>query len=756
MDEKEREGYEAVYRAIVTDDPVLFGRYIKSANTRALRYGRFPLLSLCYLYRSKNIVKAYERELAAVSDYVAMEEDYRMYSDFRKRCGRELRFYALGRNPITPLEMLAVLGEDEYLRSRYNLLYKDEAIKERLTAVYRMRWGQQLTFTDKGIKLTRRKIAVGKRAFVTISCAFSVLLLVAAVLLMTILPQSYGGGTEQNPFLITTAAQLEYAASHEGYYLLQKDLTLDEPLDGFVGNLDGNGKTVTLKGVFAEKVTGKLFDINFKLGGDIGFSENYGAVITVNEGELASVGVVLSAAVADKSEGDTCFACFVYENKGTITDCTVDAVVTLSGNGKGDVFLCGLTGINTGTVKNCVITDTSRLTTDSADVSGIAKENGEKGVIDGCVSGAAITQTSTQIGWNPNVAGIALTNNGTLNNCVNNGALSATLNRLETSVGAAVIVAGITATHNGTMTACVNNGTIKGDNQASLSETPDEKAGLQCLAGGLTVTSKGKITDSENRGNVEGKCLRLAYSAGAATLNYGLITDSENHGSIASDGSIESIAGGLTAINHYDAETDMGGNLIKSANKGAVTSVGNGVSLSGGVTGVNYYYVGECVSNASVTATAGDTAYAGGVAAYNYYITVGWQYMLATVELSSAQGAVKATATAAENATALIGGVVGYNNGAVQKSASYCSYATDNSAGYYIGGICGWLIYGRSSSSANCYLKQTNAAFGIGSVLSSDLFGGTSFSEAMDGGTSGYQSAEEVTAAFEAAKGATA
>ena len=61
MIDKERENYERLLRAIIDDNIEEFSSLVKSNATKSIRFGRFPLLSLLYLYGSKRILKVYEK-----------------------------------------------------------------------------------------------------------------------------------------------------------------------------------------------------------------------------------------------------------------------------------------------------------------------------------------------------------------------------------------------------------------------------------------------------------------------------------------------------------------------------------------------------------------------------------------------------------------------------------------------------------------------------------------------------------------------
>ena len=56
--------YNFIINAIKSNDLVLFAKFIK--NNENVSFGRFPILTLLYLYNSKKIIKVYKDELLKI------------------------------------------------------------------------------------------------------------------------------------------------------------------------------------------------------------------------------------------------------------------------------------------------------------------------------------------------------------------------------------------------------------------------------------------------------------------------------------------------------------------------------------------------------------------------------------------------------------------------------------------------------------------------------------------------------------------
>ena len=78
------EKLKQIFDAIKTDDLKSFSSFMLSKNDLNICFGRFPLLSLCYLYKSYKIIDEYEVDLISVKNYTVVDEYYEIYLEFKK------------------------------------------------------------------------------------------------------------------------------------------------------------------------------------------------------------------------------------------------------------------------------------------------------------------------------------------------------------------------------------------------------------------------------------------------------------------------------------------------------------------------------------------------------------------------------------------------------------------------------------------------------------------------------------------------
>ena len=233
------------------------------------------------------------------------------------------------------------------------------------------------------------------------ACKTTVSLLLTLLMLLGAMPLAFAAG---DPVHIKTLEDFQtfVAGDATADAILETDLDLGEWTtaftDGYSGTFDGDGHSITYT---KTNPTGNFHSL-FKILNEGGAIKN----LTV-KGSMAF------------NNARTYNAPFVYENHGTIENCTNEMSISHTGT-KNCQYNAGIAAKNYGTVKNC---------TNKADISvrnyagGIVAQN-MGGDIIGCVNNGAITAT--------NVAGYAggilaavgandSTDNVLIENCVNNG-----------------------------------------------------------------------------------------------------------------------------------------------------------------------------------------------------------------------------------------------------------------------------------------------------------------------------------------------
>ncbi|MDE7297160.1 MAG: hypothetical protein K2N84_07850, partial [Clostridia bacterium] len=118
---------ENLLQAIKKDDTKAFGAFMEKAPCGAYRLGRFPVLSLLYLYKSRRILSAYEESFLRISSHEALREPVEVSKKFSAKAGKCLRLYL--NEIVSPLEMLLILDKTKRLKRVYSFTKPSSAIK---------------------------------------------------------------------------------------------------------------------------------------------------------------------------------------------------------------------------------------------------------------------------------------------------------------------------------------------------------------------------------------------------------------------------------------------------------------------------------------------------------------------------------------------------------------------------------------------------------------------------------------------------
>ena len=100
--------YLNLFEAIKLDDLVTFSVLIENESDKifSTSFGRFPMLSVCYLYNAKKIVTMYEDRLIKIGNFVRVYEPFEIYDKFIKLSKKSFRLYLNDDSTIYPIEML--------------------------------------------------------------------------------------------------------------------------------------------------------------------------------------------------------------------------------------------------------------------------------------------------------------------------------------------------------------------------------------------------------------------------------------------------------------------------------------------------------------------------------------------------------------------------------------------------------------------------------------------------------------------------
>lgn len=454
-----------ILKSIKSDDLVSFATLTKGKNN--LCFGRFPLLTLCYMYGAKKIIKHYFDTLCKIKIYEFVNEPFEAYKKFKFLAGRVLRLYTKDKAIVSPAEMLAILHKDNELKKKFKyFVLNDYAIKA-LNKIYSI-YAQKVEIKDRKIKIQFPKLNRQQKIACWLGIAFGLVMSMSVVGGYGISVYTLGMGTESSPYKISSESRFYQALkSTSGNYILTKDIEIENfnnELE-FSGTFDGDNHTIFIKNLpstsFINKNNGTIKNLNIEYS-DISAETNndVGLFVGDNSGNISNVNIScnnLNITMNKSSEKDLNFAAVAITNNGTIENCTVKLNATLTGTGDGECLAGGIAATNNKDIKNCTFNEGS-IFTNTIDVAGIVAVNNL--LVEDCKNNASISQSSAVNGWSPNASGICMINNASIKHTINTGKISVNSTVEGESVGGSVYAAGICATNYGEVLNSLNKGEI--------------------------------------------------------------------------------------------------------------------------------------------------------------------------------------------------------------------------------------------------------------------------------------------------------
>ena len=705
--------------AIISDDVKTLEKLLYTKDLFRLRFGRFPFLSLAYLYGANKVIRRYEVVLKGITDYIEIEEDFEDYVSFKKKAGKSLRYYVNGQI-VSPVEMAVIVDDSEGART---LINKHTDV-ERISKLYKLT--HDVTPKKKGNSIVvprSKKPNFIELMAVLLIVALSVVFIGGGIVAMEIVPQALGGdGTEVSPMKINSESLLALAFEDSAtrYYHLEKDLTIDVETWQTTENkahIDGGGNTITLKGnltrPFLEKLSGSIKNVTFKFETEIGeIPQNSALLIKTISGTMENLTVDVSdidalvktecGLVGYESTGimrgisvnasgkleevsaleETVIGTLLYKNVGVVENVSVKINFELLGDARkatsentagsfGDAIFGGIVGLNNGQLINSKVEEGSTIKADTLDVGGIVATNQEKATISNTINYANVTQTTLTSFWSPNVGGITMRNYGKINSTKNYGNIVASSNQNK--------------------------------NNTSL------------ILGGITTTNTGVIDKVENYGNISATVKAGTINAGGVGyLNEGTTTNAKNFGTITTL-STDFIDNPTLSNSQKIVEHHVGG--AYGINNGTITKFRNDGNISS-----NHYLT--------------DSACIGGVVGLNYNTS-------SMVSNSQMRGNISASSAKEKNKMLFVGGIVGYLMGVVKDSFNIGAFSTEgNETALSVGAIFGTTrvesdlmgdLYKSGSDWANnYYLIDKGYQRGIGYYYVTSFLGTTNYMEAED------------------------
>lgn len=568
MDELYHQSRE-IFKAVKEDNIKKFDTYMEMGVNRTLRYGKFPLLSVCYLFKANKIIKKYEKMLLNNKSYNKVAEESEIYDKFRSYSKRCFRIYLGADSIISPLEMLYIMGEKQQFEYAYPIAYRNDAVNKNLKKLHKIQTDEELKYKGQVPIIPKKPMTSAVKLLIVISLIISFCGIVCSVgigvnnYLLVI-------GTEDNPYLISSAKQFAQAMDKgDKFFRLTKDIELstNEPYEEFLGNLDGGGHTVTLVGgnYLFRDMKGKISNLKVNVGEitqEIIRDKSF--FVLVNSGEMSNIEFsgTFDLSVSQSASTNLYIGGAIGENSGTIDNFAGNFTVNIQGRTTSNTYLGGLVAINTGTINNIKSTSQSSIVSNTVDIAGLVAINNSGRKILNAVNNAKLIQTTAENQWSPNVGGIVSLNNGFIENSHNSGEISG-ISTAEAGEGeglSQVLVGGIVTVNNGSITDSFNEGKIEGISKSSYVQIGGITAQSSVVAIISKCYSKGEILGKSEREN------SYVFLGGIVGNNNGQITKCYNIASLQISGVGEkdcyiggimgmcnttAISNGLIANNYY-------------------------------------------------------------------------------------------------------------------------------------------------------------------------------------------------------------
>lgn len=519
--------YKNILESIKKDDLKMFTSLTLADKFYDLSYGRFPILSICYLYGSNRILSKFEKKLKEVKTYSIIYEDLDVYKKFKKKAGRSIRLYS--EDIIDPILMLAVLGEGNKLNREVKDLDDDKLDKVKKT--YSLSTSREVK--DKKGKPYFKSNPVSKsiKLFVSLTACFVSIMIVLSSLFFVYI-NGLPNGTRDKPYIVSSSKAFLDSIGDGNYVKLNSNIEILSSIGDVDSNIDGNGKTMYVKNIrdsLFSSFTGSIKDLNIIFDNvTIDVKESICFLITLNSGMIENVNVTIKNSniniIPSNDNEETVYIGFLSSlNGGVIKSSNVNVEsCNVYGYTHVNAYLGGISSKNAGQIIEC--STSGNLQTDTVDVAGICSENASNGEVYKCKNYMNITQTTSSISWNPNVSGVVGDNKGTIYGSINYGNLTATSSAViddsDTETTLSTLIAGISAQNTGIIQYCINKGNINVESE----DTSIMVGGITAYSNGTInmVGSSGKISATYKKDNlllIGGLCGRL-YDTGSCINGY--------------------------------------------------------------------------------------------------------------------------------------------------------------------------------------------------------------------------------------------
>jgi len=679
----DNENLKNLFVAIKNDDVFRFSVFAKNKSDLSVCYGRFPVLSLCYLYKSYRILDLYEDSLIQIKKYTIVDEYYEIYLEFKKYAKKSIRLYLRG-EIISPLEMLSIIDDRKKIANNYKKYEKNDEICKKVKKIYSLSHKTDVETDPKSFVAPSKDLEKKNKIILSSIALFLVFMIVFPILSIVFIKTNYGIGNLSSPIHISNETELATALKRGSkHYILEEDITLTENIcvENFSGTINGNGKTIladsSLTGAIIKNLSGSIENLKLEINYEkLEIFNNLSFFAQNLTGNIKNCEISGYINGEFKNTEDAYLSLFVNKNDGIIENSVANLSADLKNTSSTNAFISAFSSENNGKIIGCKSTN-SQFIVDTVDLACFAIDN--NGTISDCENNIVMSQTSASE-WHPNTAGIAVNNTGVISNTTNNADISsATTNLISSNDNNSKFViyaSGISIENSGTINDVVNNGNItstsivaesyasgvvvhnvkevyNATNNGEVFASSDEEsifiAGIacynsftyeiveqifgnyynlinissikDCVNNGL-IHAESKFEKEENSDGaivIDSKIVNV-YGGGVAGFNYTSVASSKNYGNVVIDGKSSNIyLGGIV---------------------GSSSFVRNDVSL-----------ISDCTSQSNLTGNSSlSVAYVGGVVGYNTQTSMSKSGFDGKIILNSFEGYSGGISGVAENA----------------------------------------------------------------------------------------------------------
>ncbi|MDE6361646.1 MAG: hypothetical protein K2L53_01570, partial [Clostridia bacterium] len=235
---------------------------METTQCGAYRLGRFPVLSLMYLYKSRKLISAYESMFLKTTNSVTLNEPAEVSKKFSAKAGKCLRLYFS--EVVSPLEMLLILDDTKRLKRVYPTLNLSSAVKGRLKSIYFIKYSLNIKFEGNEIIIERRPLNYREKKKIAAVC-ISVILVIAIVISSSVISSVFA----------PVRLDKYYDLTSDETFTLDQDfyVTKNHSIEEFNCTIVGNGhKIVFDKGATIKNFNGNISDVTIESAGEAVFA----------------------------------------------------------------------------------------------------------------------------------------------------------------------------------------------------------------------------------------------------------------------------------------------------------------------------------------------------------------------------------------------------------------------------------------------------------------------------------------------------